>query len=253
MPDSYTTYRALTTPKPTYLNFIRENAPTEAWWLSRLRLLQLLGSGGYATASGTSAKALTYSVDTVLDRLAPFSKYLVSESIILDARQGRHNEALKLLVHGLGDYDTAVRYCYFGGPSTPSGTIDVSMLPSHEKQSEQFNVLFHEFLQIEDDEERIDRTSHLLGTFAAWFDPLTILHTIPESWSLSLLAEFLTRTFRAATTERNQAIIVKALSAAQNVQRQATFIDICEKMGARLETDADNTQIGGDDGVVVQE
>lgn len=234
--DSYTTYRALTSPKPTYFNFISENAPPEPWWQSRLRLLQLLGSGGYATAHGPS-KALTYSIEKVFERLEPFSKYLVSESIILDARQGRHNEALKLLVHGLGDYDTAVRYCYFGGPSSPFGTIDASMLPSREQQKQQFRVLFDEFSQIEDVEERLDRTSHLLGTFATWFDPLEVLNRIPDSWSISQLSEFLLRTFRAATTEKNQAIIIKALSAAQNLQKQAEFIETCEKVGAKLETD----------------
>ena len=236
--DSYTTYRALTSPKPTYFNFITENAPPEPWWQSRLRLLQLLGTGGYATAAGPS-KTLTYSVDKVLERLEPFSKYLVSESIILDARQGRHNEALKLLVHGLGDYDTAVRYCYFGGPSSPSGTIDASMLPPREQQRQQFRVLFDEFLQIEDIEERLDRMSHLLGTFATWFDPLDVLNRIPDSWTVSQLSEFLLRTFRAATTEKNQAIIIKALSAAQNLQKQAEFIETCEKLGAKFETAGD--------------
>lgn len=234
--DSYTTYRALTSPKPTYFNFIQENAPDEPWWQSRLRLLQLLGTGGYATTAGQS-RTLTYSIDMVLERLKPFTQYLVSESIILDARQGRHNEALKLLVHGLGDHDTAVRYCYFGGPSSPSGTIDVSMLPPRSQQQEHFRVLLEEFLQIEDEEQRLERSSHLLGTFATWFDPLSVLETIPESWSVSLLGEFLLRTFRAATTERNQAVIIKALSAAQNLQKQAEFIEVCEKMGARLESE----------------
>ncbi|KAK5090222.1 hypothetical protein LTR05_000392 [Lithohypha guttulata] len=244
--ESYTTYRALTSPKPTYLNFIQENAPEEPWWQSRLRLLQLLGTGGYAAATGTS-KTLTYSIDMVLERLKPFSTYLVSESIILDARQGRHNEALKLLVHGLGDYDTAVRYCYFGGPSSPSTTIDTSMLPSWTQQEQHFQVLFDEFLRIEDEEERLDRTSHLLGTFATWFDPLTVLESIPETWSISLLGEFLLRTFRNAVTERNQAIIVKALSAAQNLQKQAEFIDLCEKMGSKLELDSSTTSRPSDD------
>lgn len=248
--DSYTTYRALTSPKPTYLNFIRDNAPDEPWWQSRLRLLQLLGTGGYATSCGSS-KTLTYSIDMVLDRLKPFSTYLVSESIILDARQGRHDEALKLLVHGLGDYDTAVRYCYFGGPTTPAGTIDVSMLPAREQQQKQFQFLYGEFLRIEDVEERIDRTSHLVGTFATYFEPLTILESIPDSWPVSLLSEFLLRIFRAATSERNQAIIIKALSAAQNLQKQAEFIETCEKLGAQLELDSSATRTYPDNDITI--
>jgi hypothetical protein len=233
--QSYSTYRALEAPKPTYMGFITQNAPQEAWWQARLRLLQLLGSGSYATST-TSAKELTYSIPMVLERLAPYSQYLVSESIILDARQGRHKEALKLLTHGLGDYDTAVRYCYFGGPAPASSTtIDADSLPPRESQQELFAHLFTEFLVIEDVEARLERTSHLLGTFATYFDPLTVLDQIPPDWGIHMLKDFILRTFRAATSERNQAVIMKALSAAQNLQKQAEFVDVCEKMGAKIE------------------
>jgi hypothetical protein len=232
--QSYSTYRALEAPKPTYMGFITQNAPQEAWWQARLRLLQLLGSGSYATST-TSAKELTYSIPMVLERLAPYSQYLVSESIILDARQGRHKEALKLLTHGLGDYDTAVRYCYFGGPAPASSTtIDADSLPPRESQQELFAHLFTEFLVIEDVEARLERTSHLLGTFATYFDPLTVLDQIPPDWGIHMLKDFILRTFRAATSERNQAVIMKALSAAQNLQKQAEFVDVCEKMGQDL-------------------
>ncbi|KIV81608.1 hypothetical protein PV11_03781 [Exophiala sideris] len=236
--ESYSTYRALESPKPTYLDFINQNAPDEQWWQSRLRLLQLLGSGAYASTTGGMGKDLTYSVSMVLERLAPFSEYLVSESIILDARQGRHKEALKLLTHGLGDFDTAIRYCYFGGPAPAfAQTIDASALPPRTVQQELFNFLFHEFLTIEDVEDRLERTSYLLGKFATYFDPLGILQDIPDDWSVDMLSEFLLRGFRAATTERNQAVIIKALSAAQNLQKQAEFIEVCEKIGARFERD----------------
>ena len=233
--QTYSTYRALNSPKPTYLNFIRENAPPDTWWQSRLRLLQLLGSGGYGTSA--TSKELTYSIPKVLERLAPFSKYLVSESIILDARQGRHKEALQLLTHGLGDYDTAVRYCYFGGPAAQSSTIDVSALPPRPMQEELFECVFHEFLSIEDKEECIERTSQLLGKFATWFDPLKILISVPDHWEVGTLSEFLLRSFRAATTQRNEAVIMKALSAAQNLQIQANFVEVCEKVGATIEAE----------------
>ncbi len=241
--QTYSTYRALTSPKPTYLNFITENAPSDAWWQSRLRLLQLLGSGGYATST-SSNKELTYSVDMVLERLAPFSSYLVSESIILDARRGRHKEALRLLTHGLGDYDTAVRYCYFGGPAPSSSrTVDVSELPTLDLQEQLFDYLFHEFLSIEDPEERLERTSQLLGKFATWFDPLKILVEVPDDWTVGMLSEFLLRSFRAATSKRNEAVIIKALSAAQNLQMQSKFVEVCEKVGATIEQ---AQAVGGD-------
>ncbi|OAP64442.1 hypothetical protein AYL99_00414 [Fonsecaea erecta] len=236
--ESYSTYRALESPKPTYLDFIHQNAPPEPWWQSRLRLLQLLGSGAYA-ASGSNAagKDLTYSVSMVLERLAPFSSYLVSESIILDARQGRHKEALRLLTHGLGDYDTATRYCYFGRPSPPSSyPIDPSALPSRTSQIELFTFLFHEFLSIADVDDRLEQTSHLLGKFATFFDPLQILRDIPDDWTVEMLSEFLVRSFRSATTERNQLVIMKALSAAQNLIGQLELVELCEKIGPKIET-----------------
>ena len=235
--QSYSTYRAMRPPKPTYINFIAQNTPPEPWWQSRLRLLQLLGGGTYAASSHTTTKHLTYSIPTVLERLAPFSSYLVSESIILDARQGRHKEALRLLTHGLGDYDTAILYCYFGGPApTSSFPVDANSLPSRDEQKDLFAYLLQEFLRIEDVVGRLERTRELLGKFAAWFDPMEALAQIPESWSVDIMSEFLLRTFRTLTSERNEAAVVKALSAAQNLQRQAELIDICEKLGPRLES-----------------
>ena len=234
--DSYSTYRALEKPKPTYINFIHENAPPERWWQSRLRLLQLLGTGSYAQPSSSGSTELTYSIPKVLDRLAPFQEYLVSESIILDARQGRHKEAIHLLTSGLGDYDTAVRYCYFGGPIAPSSQpIDAGLLPSHEEQAELFNFLLVEFLAIQDPEDCLDRTSGLLGKFAAWFDPLQVFEKVPQSWPLHRLGEFLLRSFRALATQHSEAIILKALSASQNLQGQVAFVDACEKFGMRIE------------------
>lgn len=232
--ESYSTYRALEKPKPTYLNFIHENAPPQLWWQSRLRLLQLLGTGSYAPTS--SSKELTYSIPKVLDRLTPFSEYLVSESIILDARQGRHKEALRLLTHGLGDYDTAVRYCYFGGPiGSTLGAIDESILPSREKQKDLFEHLLGEFLMIEDATESLERTSELLGKFAAWFDPIAVFSRVPDLWTVDQISEFLQRSFRALTSEHNEAVILRALSAAQNLQKQVAFVEACEKFGMKME------------------
>jgi vacuolar protein sorting-associated protein 3 len=233
--QSYSTYRALEPPKPTYLSFIHEHAPPEPWWQSRLRLLQLLGCGNYASTSTSTGSDLTYSIPTVLQRLAPFSSYLVSESIILDARQGRHLEALRLLTHGLGDYDTAVRYCYFAGPLSSSTIIDESQLPPFETQKDLFNALLDEFLSIEDLSTRLERSSELLAKFAKWYDPMDVLSRIPDDWDLGLISEFLLRTMRALRSEMLEASVVKALSAAENLRKQAEFVEVCEKLGAKIE------------------
>ena len=243
--QSYSAYRTLEPPKPTYLNFIHENAPPEPWWRSRLRLLQLLGGGNYASTHASQGSDLIYSIPAVLVRLAPFSKYLVSESIILDARQGQHREALRLLTHGLGDYDTAVRYCYFAGPQSPTSVpIDASQLPPFELQKDLFNALLDEFLRIEDLSTRLERSSELLAKFAKWFDPASVLDKVPEEWSLDVLEEFLLRTMRALRSEMLEVSVVKALSAAENLRKQAELVEVCEKVGARIE--AEKTMADGD-------
>lgn len=248
--QSYSTYRALRPPKPTYVNFITDNAPSESWWQSRLRLLQLLGGGNFASSSSQPQGDLQYSIPSVLARLAPFSQYLVSESIILDARQGRHEEALRLLTHGLGDYDTAIRYCYFGSPSSSSSSsstpIPSSSLPTFLQQKALFSHLLSSFLEIEDLESRLERTSDLLAKFSKWFDPLDVLEQIPEHWSIELLEGFLTSVMRRLEAERVESGVVKGLAASLNLKMQVQWIEGCEKIGpSRIGQDGDG---GRDDG-----
>ncbi|KAL9116240.1 MAG: hypothetical protein Q9227_000611 [Pyrenula ochraceoflavens] len=264
--QSYSTYRALDTPKPTYVSFITENAPDSPWWQARLRLLQLLGGGSYAAGKNQD---LQYSIDTVLQRLAPYSSYLVSESIILDARQGRHEEALRLLVHGLGDYDTAVRYCYFGGPAAAaasstgggaSGTVDADSLPSFPTQKSLFSHLLREFLAIEEDKDepdvsvsisdntRLERTTHLLSTFSRYFDEEDVLTKIPESWAVGAMAGFWEKVLRRMEGERIESGIVKGLVATLNLRAQGEWVEGCEKRGGWVERDGTAFGHDGDDG-----
>ncbi|KAJ4302115.1 hypothetical protein N0V88_002251 [Collariella sp. IMI 366227] len=122
---SYDTYRALDAPKPTYLRFLADNAPPDnEVWQGRLRLLQLLGGG-----HDFDADAIRERIDSALSALPqpphpngngfathpkstlnhhpPQHHLLVPESIILSARAHNHPSVLHLLVHRLGDYDTA--------------------------------------------------------------------------------------------------------------------------------------------------
>ncbi|KAK3109280.1 hypothetical protein LTR53_017635, partial [Teratosphaeriaceae sp. CCFEE 6253] len=153
--QSYETYRALRPPKPTYRQFIADNAVPAPWWHNRLRLLQLIG--------GSHGAASQYDGQVLGQRLAPYSEVLVPEMIILDAREGKHGEALRLLTHWLGDYDTAVRYCLLGGSGIfhPSGGAAEGERepPTREQQAAPFETLLQEFLQIEDLSERLERTA----------------------------------------------------------------------------------------------
>ncbi|KAJ5937676.1 hypothetical protein N7454_004018 [Penicillium verhagenii] len=234
--DSYSTYRSLRPPKPTYLNFITENTPNEPWWQSRLRLLQLLsGTFGTQFSSTPVPSGITYSIPNVLARIEPFQDELVSECIILDGLQGHHRPALRLLTHGLGDYDSAIRYCFFGGPHTSSSSRAEPELADHSLQSELFRHLLDEFLQIQDLSDRIERTSDLLARFAAWFDVREVLDLVPEDWSVDILGGFLVHVFRTLVSQTREARIERALSAGLNLRVGVDYNDNMEKAGPWVE------------------
>lgn len=247
--ESYSTYRALRPPKPTYLNFVTENTPEEAWWKSRLRLLQLLsGTSGTQFSSTPLPSGITYSIPNVLARIEPFQDDLVSESIILDGLQGHHRAALRLLTHGLGDYDSAIRYCVFGGPcSTTSSSGTQPELADHALQSTLFRHLLDEFLQIKDLPDRIERTSDLLARFAAWFDVREVLDLVPEDWSVDILGGFFVHVFRTLVSQTREARIERALSAGLNLRIGVEYTDSMEKAGPWVE-DGEGVRRLKDDG-----
>jgi hypothetical protein len=230
--ESYSTYRALHPPKPTYRQFITDNAADgEEWQHNRLRLLQLIG--------GSHGAASEYDVHALRERLAPFSDALVPEMIILNGREGKHEEALRLLTHGLGDYDTAIRYCLLGGSSIfhpTSGLAPQQPLPEKEEQAKLFNYLLHEFFSIEDLSERLERTAELLERFGGWFDVNEVLAMIPPEWSVEVVSGFLVQAFRRLVIERNETGVVKALASVQNLKSSVEAIEKMEAIGATVVT-----------------
>ncbi|KAF1998362.1 hypothetical protein P154DRAFT_621727 [Amniculicola lignicola CBS 123094] len=228
--QTYETYRALEPPRPTYRQFITDNSVDSEWWNSRLRLLQLLGSNQPATSS--------YDVPAILARLEPYDKELVPEMIILNGRQGRHQDAIRLLVHGLGDFDTAISYCLLGGSSIfrpPSGYIPQSEIPSRAEQAVLFNYLLQEFLHIDDIAQRIDRTGELLERFGGWFDVADVLGLIPDEWSVDVFKGFLIQALRKLVREKSETGVAKALSGSQNLGVACEIVDRLEKLGPTVE------------------
>ncbi|KAH7418360.1 hypothetical protein BKA64DRAFT_590281 [Cadophora sp. MPI-SDFR-AT-0126] len=228
--QTYESYRALRPPKPTYRQFITDNTIDEEWWHSRLRLLQLLG--------GSQGSTSQYDVAAILARIAPYTQELVPEVIILDGRQSHHKDALRLLTHGLGDYDTAINYCLLGGSSIyhpVSGTVARESLPSREQQAELFGFLLSEFLQIEDISNRVEQTSNLLERFGGWFDIGDVLSLIPDSWSVDLVSGFLVSALRRIVRERSETMVTKALSGAENLKVTADLIGKIDAAGPSIE------------------
>ncbi|CBX99684.1 similar to TGF beta receptor associated protein 1 [Plenodomus lingam JN3] len=208
--DTYSTYRILEPPKPTYHSFITDNASPDEWWQARLRLLQLL--------SQTS----DYDVHAILEKLQPYEADLVPEMIILNGRQGRDQEALRLLTHGLGDYDTALSYCLYGyssifQPRTPSPTnTSTNTTPSRTHQSHLFTHLLAEFLAISDLSQRVHRTSELLERFGGWLDVADVLAALPDDWSVLVFRNYLVASLRRLVRERAESQVGRALCDVQN-------------------------------------
>jgi hypothetical protein len=227
--DSYATYRALEPPKPTYRQFVADNPVDAEWWRNRLRLLQLIG--------GTHGPSSQYDAQALGSRLEPYKNELVPEMIILNGREGRHETALYLLTHGLADYDTAIRYCLLGGSSifhlqsASAAASTPSALPSHDEQSRLFNYLLNEFFAIESEDARLERTAELLERFGGWFDAARVLEQIPDNWSVQVVAGFLAHAFRRLVRDKNETIVVKALSGAQNLKKSLEVIEKSEGAG----------------------
>ncbi|KAF2843733.1 hypothetical protein M501DRAFT_914795, partial [Patellaria atrata CBS 101060] len=199
--QTYSTYRALRPPKPTYRQFITDNALPAPWWQSRLRLLHLL-----------STPSTPYDLPSILSRIHPHADDLVPETIILAGRQGKHEESLRLLVHGLGDFDTAVQYCLHAGP--PSSQTS----PSQTQTSALFTHLLHLLLHLPDLTDRLDQTSSLLRRFGPCFNVEEVLALVPDTWSVNLLAGFLSGALARLVRERNESTLARRLGAGANLR-----------------------------------
>ncbi|OAQ99948.1 hypothetical protein LLEC1_00862 [Akanthomyces lecanii] len=224
---AYAAYKALQAPKPTYHHFLTANTPEDdEVWQSRLRLLQLLGGpNDYDTAS------IRQRINSLPGDL------LVPETIILAGRESHHEQALRLLVHKLGDYDSAVSYCLRGGASVfsmPGGTLQRrgdAEPPSTKDQKRLFNAVLSEFLAIEDASERVEQTGALLERFGGWFDLDEVLRLIPDSWSVDVVAGFLVGALRRLVRERHEVKVASALSGAQNLRVSYDLITNIDEKG----------------------
>ena len=228
--DSYEAYRALNPPKPSYSQFAANISIDADWWRSRLRLLQLLG--------GRHDAASQYDLSGILSRVEPYKKELVPETIILSGRQGRHRDAIQLLTHGLGDFDTAIRYCILGGSSTystPSRKDTSEKGPSQADQTALFECLLEEFLRIPDSNVQMDQTSELLERFTGWFNFSNVLTMIPETWSVQRIYGFLESGLRRVVVDRNESTMTRALITSDNMVVNSQYVEKVTALGAVTE------------------
>ncbi|KAK7953318.1 transketolase [Apiospora saccharicola] len=248
--STYAAYRALRPLKPTYRQFLADNAPPDdEVWQSRLRLLQLLGGTHDYDSAAIRAR--------IADLSATAEDLLVPETIILDGRERKHEDALRLLIHHLGDYDTAVAYCirggssiysiYQAGPTAPGATSvpaeskapkrRESAPPTQDQQARLFRALLSEFLVIEDISDRVEQTGLLLERFGGWYDIDEVLAMIPDTWSVDLVAGFLTRALRRMVVERNETTVARALSSSQLLRVQHDMVVKIDEKGPTFEAE----------------
>lgn len=228
---AYDAYRALRAPKPTYHHFLAANAPEgDEAWQSRLRLLQLLG-GPHDYDSGA-----------IRARIARLSgELLVPETIILAGREQLHDEALRLLVHNLGDYDTAVAYCLRGGTSVyvpPEGRRrrgGGDARPPVEQRRRLFGAVLREFLAIDDAGARAEQTGALLEHFGTWFDVEEVLRAVPDAWPVDAVAGFLVGALKRLVRDRHESAMARALSGAENLRASHDLVAAVDESGPAVE------------------
>ena len=292
--ESYETYRALRPPKPTYRQFLADNSPEKGQdgqeedetWKARLRLLKLLGGDHAYNVAAIRAKieALSPSIGTgevVAGEGGNEEKeeeeeeeniLLVPETIILDGRERRHAHAIRLLVHRLGDYDTAVNYCLRGGASLYTSSkysVDAniapgshpaatscssssptssnkklttttkrkpSMPPTPTVQTYLFRLLLDEFLAIMDVSDRVEQTSLLLDRFGTTFYNVEdILELVPDEWAADTVAGFLARAMRKLVSERRESEVGRCLAGTENLDLAVEVLMGIERGGPRWE------------------
>ncbi|CAM1510246.1 Fc.00g005810.m01.CDS01 [Cosmosporella sp. VM-42] len=221
---TYDAYRALQAPKPAYRHFLTDNAPEDdEVWHSRLRLLQLLGGNHEYDAT-----AIRERISSLPDGL------LVPETIILAGRERKHEESLRLLIHNLGDYDTAVSYCLRAGSSS-GGNSSATEPVDPEQQRHLFHVVLRELLALDDVSDRIEQTGALLERFGGWFEIDDVLGSIPDDWSVDIVAGFLVGALKRLVRERHESLLTRALSGAENLRVNYDLVVKIEKEGPSTE------------------
>ena len=64
---------------------------------------------------------------------------------------------------------------------------------------------------------------------------LQVLTAVPETWSVNLLSGFLESSFRQSVTERNESLIMRALTNNENLTTCVRLVEKINDMGPRVE------------------
>jgi Vacuolar sorting protein 39 domain 2 len=91
-------------------------------------------------------------------------------------------------------------------------------------------------------------TAHLLSSHATFFDPSTVLSTLPPHWPLLTLSLYLVRALRTTAHTAHERTLIKALATGQNLIMLDGSHSQLRAAGALVEEAADEDDMGVDHG-----
>ncbi len=203
---SMATYRGLPQRKVRYVDFIvywrplSVDANYEEFNRSRCKLIELLQCGSPYNAEGLLAK------------IKQNGASLLVEIVLLLGRTSRHSESIQILVHDLGDFESAEMYCYHNGMSLASCETSTTLdTTSRSDREELFRMLFLECLNLDDYVTQFAQGSSMLNRWGNYVEVATILDLIPDAWSVELVAVFLCTVLAQLAAARREVQIKKSL------------------------------------------
>lgn len=146
------------------------------------------------------------------------------ERAILHGKLGEHEQALRVLVHELGDTAAAEDYCLWSseGQDTPC-------------RQHLFHTLLAMYLQAGPAAPTLTVAAvDLLNRHATDFDAAQVLQLLPGSWSVQLLSPFLTGAMRGTVHARRTAQVALGLARSENLLYAADKVGTAQGCGVPL-------------------
>lgn len=154
-----------------------------------------------------------YRVTLLLGKIQDTDLY--NECAILYGKLEQHEKALQLLVHRLKDYPGAQRYCIINSAD-------------HDLRYRQklFLALLTVYLTPVPGQGQllVVQAMDLLNCSEAEFDVSQVLQILPETWSISLISNFLSRSIRRSMSQARASRLQHSLARGEALQVKHTFI-----------------------------
>ncbi|KZT07025.1 uncharacterized protein LAESUDRAFT_652182 [Laetiporus sulphureus 93-53] len=247
----------------TFLSYFASTTPdTEA---TRTRIKTVLFLQG----------STQYDAQAIRDRLSQHEKLLRLELAIVDGKLGKHQSALTSLVHNLRDTTSAEIYCTLGGEVIPLKTAQslgerfalqpwaALLAPPTSGKTRPGAPPLNRLATVDGDlkkslikillevymsggEEMAEQTARFLNAQAMNLDELSVIALVPPEWPLRVLSTFVARSLRRTLHARHEGLIVKAISAGENLTVTEKAWYPLREAGALIEEAADDGPVEGE-------